>query len=263
MSRRRGSVRPHGRGAWEVSFRAGHGVRVTETVHGIKADAERRLTEMLREYDATGLVRDREATVASFSVQWLDHVAHRVKPTTLKRCRELLEVHVVPVIGQVRMAEVRPGAVQAVVSKVLATRSPRTAVNAYRVLSQMLGEAARWRLIATNPALAIRPPRAPRRDLHVPDAETCAALLGRSRGRLVEGPVVLGVGTGMRLGKLLALRWKDVDLEQKVIRVTATLSKAGGEFTFSQPKTYRARRSIDLPPFVVTFLRRQRKAQTE
>ncbi len=58
-------------------------------------------------------------------------------------------------------------------------------------------------------------------------------------------------------------RWKDVDLDRKVLRVTGTLSYVGGEFTFPQPKTSRARRSVDLPAFVVAFLRRQRKAQTE
>jgi integrase len=261
MSRRRGSVRQRGRGSWLVTFRAGHGVRVSETVRGTKTKAEQRLTEMLREYDTTGLVPDREATVSSFSVQWLEHVAHRIKPVTHKRYRELLEVHVVPVIGQVRMTDLRPAAVQAVMTKVLASRSPRTAVNTYRVLSEMLGEAARWGMIATNPAAAIRPPRAPRPDLHVPDAATCTAILERSRGRQVEGPVVLALGTGMRLGEILAARWKDVDLERKVLRVTATLSYVGGEFTFPQPKTYRARRSVDLPAFVVTFLKSQRKAQ--
>jgi hypothetical protein len=52
-----------------------------------------------------------------------------------------------------------------------------------------------------------------------------------------------------------------VDLERKVLRVTATLSYVGGEFTFPQPKTYRARRSVHLPAFVVTFLKSQRKDQ--
>jgi integrase len=115
--------------------------------------------------------------------------------------------------------------------------------------------------LATNPALAIRPPRAPRADLHIPDAETCTALLERSKGRDVEGPVVLALGTGMRLGEILGLRWRDVDPERKVVRVTATLSYVAGEFTFPQPKTYRGRRSVDLPAFVVAFLKRQRKAQ--
>jgi len=209
----------------------------------------------------TGLVPDREATVERFAVQWLEHVAHRIKPVTLKRYRELLQVHVVPVIGQVRMTELRPVAVQRVIAKVLEARSPRTAVNTYRVLSEMLGEAVRWGVIATNPTLAIRPPRAPRPDLNVPDAETCMALLERSRDRQVEGPVVLALGTGMRLGEILAVRWKDVDLDRKALRVTATLSYVEREGAFPAPKTSRARRSVDLPEFVVAFMRRQRKAQ--
>jgi integrase len=85
----------------------------------------------------------------------------------------------------------------------------------------------------------------------------------RARGRDIEGPVVLAIGTGCRLGEILGLRWKDVDLERRVLRVTATLVYSGGEFAFPQPKTSRARRSVDLPDFVVAFLKRQRKAQAE
>jgi integrase len=127
----------------------------------------------------------------------------------------------------------------------------------------MLGEAVRWGVIGTNPAAAVRPPRAPRPVLHVPDADTSAAILERVRGREVQGPVVLALGTGMRLGEILALRWKDVDLERRVLRVTATLSYVAGEFTFPQPKTSRARRSVDLPAFVVAFLKRHKRAQDE
>lgn len=264
----RGSIRRRG-DSWEVSFRAGtdpttgEAVRVGETVRGSHVDAERRLTAMLREHDVTGIVPDRSETVASFAKVWLDHVSHRVKPITLKRYRELLAVHVIPTIGSVRMTELRPAGVQATIDGVLRRRSPGTAVNAYRVLSEMLAEAVRWGVIATNPAAAIRPPRAPRPKLHVPDQETCSAILERVQGRQVEGPVVLAIGTGMRLGEILAVRWRDVDLERKVLRVASTLSVVGGEFTFTAPKTNRARRSVDLPEFVVTFLRRYRKEQNE
>jgi integrase len=257
----RGSITQRGRGSWQVAFRTGGGDRVRETVRGTRTEAERRLTEPLLEYDMTGLVPDREATVSMFAEQWLEHVAHRIKPITLKRYRELLTVHVVPVIGSIHMTELRPAGVQAVVTKVLDRRSPRTAVNTYRVLSEMLGEGVRWGVMATNPALAIRPPRAPRADLHIPDATTCTAILERARGRSVEGALTLALGTGMRLGEILAVRWRDVDLERKALHVTATLSYLGGEFTFPQPKTSRARRSVDLPVFVVGFLRRHRKDQ--
>jgi integrase len=74
---------------------------------------------------------------------------------------------------------------------------------------------------------------------------------------------VLAVGTGMRLGELLGLTWRNVDLDREVLRVASTLSAVGGEFTFSTPKTSRARRSVDLPAFVVSLLRRHRKEQNQ
>jgi hypothetical protein len=143
-------------------------------------------TALLRDHDLTGLVPEREETVATISSKWLDHVGHRVKPTTLKRYRELLMVHVVPSIGPVRMTEPRAAAVQSTLDKVLERRSPRTAVNVYRVLSEMLGEAVRWGVVSVNAASAIRPRRAPRVSLNIPDAPTCEAILAKVRGRAAE-----------------------------------------------------------------------------
>jgi integrase len=48
--------------------------------------------------------------------------------------------------------------------------------------------------------------------------------------------------TGMRIGELLALRWRNVDLKQNVIRVTRTAY----EGHFDEPKSQRSRRSIPL-----------------
>jgi integrase len=91
------------------------------------------------------------------------------------------------------------------------------------------------------------------------------ALVGDLQKDLEHGWIGLGdilalpeMTCGLRI---LALRWKDVDLERKVIRVTATLTYGGGEYAFTPPKTSRARRSIDLPAFVVAYLRRHREEQ--
>ena len=119
-------------------------------------------------------------------------------------------------------------------------------------------------VIASNPAARIRPPRAPRPKLHIPDRETCNAILERIRGRQVEGPVVMAIGKGERLGEILGATWPNIDLERKVHRVASTLSYTGsGEFAFTATQTSRARRSVDLPDFVVAFLRRHRREQAE
>jgi len=246
-----------------VSFRAGTGNRVRETVRGTKAEAERRLTALLAEHDRSGLIPDRETTVAMFAKRWLAHVANRIKPSTLKRYRELIVGHVLPVLGPVKIGELRAAGVQVVIDRTLERRSARTAVNVYRVLSEMLGEATRWGVIPVNPAGAIRPPRVPRPPLHIPNPDACSAILDRVRETDLEGPVTMALGTGMRLGEILGLRWKDVDLPRAVLRVTATLAYSAEQPDFPSPKTSRARRSIDLPDFVVAQLRRQRKAQLE
>jgi hypothetical protein len=59
-----------GKGSWFIEFRVKSGVRMRETVRGSRDDAEERLTQLLREHDVTGIVPDREATVAMFSTRW-------------------------------------------------------------------------------------------------------------------------------------------------------------------------------------------------
>ncbi|MCZ6535783.1 MAG: site-specific integrase [Chloroflexi bacterium] len=62
--------------------------------------------------------------------------------------------------------------------------------------------------------------------------------------------------TGMRRGELLALRWKDVDLDKATLSVVRSIYRgSGGDFTVREPKTQRSRRLIALSPSLVMVLR--------
>jgi integrase len=99
---------------------------------------------------------------------------------------------------------------------------------------------------------------------------------------------VVGLATGMRRGELVALRWKDVDLDGGKIRVEQSLeqtkppravssSPAPGEsiskpasrarakpvLRFKAPKTKAGRRSITIPSSIVTELRTHWRRQQE
>lgn len=79
-----------------------------------------------------------------------------------------------------------------------------------------------------------------------------------------EALYVLAVSTGMRQGKLLGLKWDDVDLDAGTLQVRRTLSTAtGGGFRFGPPKTAKSRRSIRLPSIALAALKRHRKTQLE
>ena len=76
-------------------------------------------------------------------------------------------------------------------------------------------------------------------------------------------PILLAVTTGMRRGEILALRWKDVDLDAGTLAVQQTLEQTRKGLSFKAPKTARSRRTISLPSLTVEALRRHKVHQAE
>ena len=74
----------------------------------------------------------------------------------------------------------------------------------------------------------------------------------------------MALGTGLRRGELLALRWQDVELDTAVLRVEQAVeqTKRGG-IVMKAPKTRHGRRAVSLAPATVAVLREHWKAQQE
>jgi integrase len=70
--------------------------------------------------------------------------------------------------------------------------------------------------------------------------------------RSIAGMLVL---TGLRVGELLALRWSDIDLTAKTLRVRQTVYNG----VFDTPKTKRSNRVVPLSPLAVEILERQKR----
>ena len=86
------------------------------------------------------------------------------------------------------------------------------------------------------------------------------ALLQAVDGDRLEALYVLALTTGMRQGELLALRWRDVDLEGAALSVRGSLSRSSTGLTVVEPKTV-GRRHIPLGIIAVDALRRHRVTQ--
>ena len=68
----------------------------------------------------------------------------------------------------------------------------------------------------------------------------------------------------MRRGEILALRWRDVDLDAHALAVVQSLQSTKSKgLIFRQPKTQRSRRVVKLPQMTVDALRRHRAEQNE
>ena len=93
-------------------------------------------------------------------------------------------------------------------------------------------------------------------------ADQAARLLEGIKRNRVYWPVLIALCTGMRRGEILALRWKNIDLDRGVARVVESLEQTKAALRFKAPKTEKAR-AITLPSFIVEELRRLKRQQAE
>lgn len=71
------------------------------------------------------------------------------------------------------------------------------------------------------------------------------------------------LGSGLRIGELVALRWPNVDLDNQMVRVVEFVSTLGHETVSSSGKSRDAVRTVDLDSGLVGVLLKQRDLQAE
>jgi integrase len=74
---------------------------------------------------------------------------------------------------------------------------------------------------------------------------------------------VLIATTGLRRGEALGVRWQDLDLDERILRVRQSVVIYENKPVMQEPKSPAARRSIKLAPEAVAMLRTHRTAQLE
>lgn len=139
----------------------------------------------------------------------------------------------------------------------------RTVRHSYRVLHAALDEAVNLDIIARNVADAAAPPKLDATEVEILTANQITAVLDAMAGSRLHPVVSLALATGMRRGELLALRWQDVDLTGKILKVERSLEQTKSGLRFKSPKTRTGRRAISLPGTAVTMLKQHRQEQLE
>ncbi|MGH8055604.1 MAG: tyrosine-type recombinase/integrase, partial [Stenotrophomonas sp.] len=71
----------------------------------------------------------------------------------------------------------------------------------------------------------------------------------------------VAVAAGLRRGEVLGLRWADVDLDARTLRVRGSLQRVNGQLVLVEPKTKLSQRPVPLPEVCVAALREHRARQ--
>ncbi|MBI4942192.1 MAG: site-specific integrase [Actinobacteria bacterium] len=205
-------------------------------------------------------------TVTSYVAHWREHIAPgSLRPATLANYLYVLDSHVLPEVGKVRLARLTPAHVRrmlgALDDKGL---SPRTQQLAHAVLRSVLAHAVRDELVHRNVVALVRPPRPERLEVQPWTPAEAGQFLASVRGHRMYALFAVGLALGLRRGELLALTWADVDLTGKQLTVRRSVQRLrdGSGLVFGPPKSARSRRSIPLPAVCVDALRAHKAAQS-
>jgi integrase len=222
-----------------------------------KAEVRQKLRKLLADRDE-GIAYDSEnLTVSDYLDRWLDAVKGSVRERTWERHEQVVRLHLKPTIGGVKLDRLNALQVQSVYGQKLeAGLSPRSVEIIHATLHKALKQAVRWTLIPRNVAEAATPPRPTRREITPLSQEQARTLLEAARGDALYAFYVLAVTTGMRNGELLGLQWRDVDLEDRTLRVRRSVFNG----VVSPPKTAAGHRTIHLSGLAVAALKEHRLA---
>jgi integrase len=269
----KGSLKKRSRDSWTLILDFGRdaGGRRRQkwiTVRGNRRDAERELARLLNELNSGAFVEPARLSFRDYAERWLAFMQTRVSPKTFERYQEIMLKHLVPALGDTVLSKLQPLQIQACYAAAQrrdgrGSLAPRTILHHHRVLREALNQAVRWRLLSINPANAVQPPRPPAREIAVPSDADVTALLQAAEGTRLYLPLLAAIGTGLRRGELLALRWSDLDLDSGQLAISQSLEETRAGLSFKTPKIAKGRRTIALPAHLITVLRRHRVDQAK
>ncbi len=246
--------------------------RVRKTVRGSEKDAQKALRDLLHSIDEGTFVEPAKMTVEQYLEQWLETHKANVEPTTHDWYALVCRKHIAPHLGRMQLQKLTPLAIQQFyVSKLQEGRldgkgkalSPNTVRHIHRVLHKALNAAVKLQLIPRNPCDAVEPPKAVKKEARYWTPEEAAQFLEAIQEDRLYALFYVALGTGLRRGELLGLRWQDVDLNEGRLTVRQEIVRKSKGTLVKAPKTEKSRATISLSRGVVEVLKKHKARQAQ
>ena len=191
-----------------------------------------------------------EMTVDSWFEFWITHLIADLAPNTKRNYRERYRVNIQPVIGSMRLCDVKPMHCKIVLNKMEATYAGSTIRQAYIAMGTMFRAAVMNDMLIKHPMDGVRfskPVRAVD-DIKFLTVEEQAAFLETAKRSHNYRQYVLLLETGLRTSEMIGLTWDSIDWKKRTLTVSKTLEyrHSEGIWRAGPPKTNSSYRTIPL-----------------
>lgn len=259
----RGSVRKDG-STWlyEVTIgvdpETGKRKRKKKRGFATKREAQSALNKLIAEIESGEYIEPTKILFGEYLKDFMKVRETELELETFLNEKDNLEAHVIPALGNVSISDITVAKLQKFVNDLITEKDlkPSSVKKVFSPVSIALDRAVKMELIPKNPAENVVRPKISKEEMKVWTSEQVNHFLKHARNDRLFVLFHLAFTTGLRQGELLGLRWKDVDLENGIIRVTQTLRRKSG--LKNGGKTYSATRTVTLLKETIPILKKHR-----
>lgn len=239
-----------------------------------RKEVQQKITETLGKVQAGTYHEASKLKVAEWFKIWLEEYQElSLRATTYESYEMQARLHILPALGHHYLSKLETCHLQAFYNTKLQDGSrldgkkgglsPRTVRYQHTIIHACLEQARKEGKLLINPADSVKLPKDDNKEHKFLNTEQVKKLLKAAQESNYFAAYYLALNTGIRRGELLALRWRDIDLNEGAVKICQGLVRTKGGLKFHEPKTRFSKRTIGIGPAVIQVLKTHKKQQSE
>lgn len=202
---------------------------------------------------------------------WLENKKLCVKESTLSHYKMIVDKHILPLLGSYDVSAVSTEVIQQYMNKLLYEGyASKTACDILTVIKSILKYAVckGYKHNCNLGIITLKNQKSDVETLTLFEQQKLSNYLVKNINYKNFG-ILLCLYTGIRIGELCALKWSDIDIREKVLRVDKTMIRIQNNYSIEKkyktkiiitsPKSEDSVRTIPIPGFVIDILKRLRR----
>ena len=200
---------------------------------------------------------------------WLQQQKYLIKQSTYSSYFYKMKKYVLPFIGQLPLNQITHDSIQTLITTWQENKLQTGTIHVlFQIVKKSLNEAYLTKRILIKPCEFVCLPQKKRPAPNALSKKEQMLLENKAKKfPLYEGlPVLLALNAGLRIGEIAALRWSDIDLEQKIIhvrqtfqRLTLSIDEKKTCLSFDTAKTTHSNRSIPIGHSLYKYLKKWKR----
>ncbi|WP_455538746.1 tyrosine-type recombinase/integrase [Terrisporobacter sp.] len=225
----------------------------------LKRDANKRLVEIKEEIYKDELLLPNEMIIEDFILDFLEKHKINLSITTYNNYKRVCKKYIIPLLGDLKLCDIRPIHIQNYVDDLVGLLSPKTIKIHLNILNLSFKRAYRLKLIKENPVQFVEIPKIKKFKNEIYTPEDMRILLEKCRGTSLELPINIASGLGLRVSEILGLTWNNIDFNDFTITVEKITTRDEGKVILKEPKTESSVRTITAPKEIILMLKQLKK----